>query len=216
MVSRGHFELLTNSCSTELSESREASDHRRSEEAELRPLSAAESREWVVSRDHTLLMQMDEQQKLQGVARAARERLDERLRLGDKRLLPAGPAYLCKQLLQKIVHTTETVIPNGQRSMRVLKHQGGRLQRQGGGGIRGMEVQERRMEEEIPVVASQCGGDAIVLGECSICLESFEGYSSTRLACQHRFHTQCVTVWLRKRNSCPCCRAPQLLSTSSP
>ena len=209
----------SSSCTTKLSESHEASDHRRSEEAELRPVSAAERRERVVARRNTLLMQMEEQQKLQGVARAARERLDERLRLGANRSLPAVPAYLCKQLLHNIPHTTETITPSGQRTRRVSKHQGGRLRSQGGGGIRGKEeVQERRTEEEeIPEVASQCSGDAIALGECSICLEGFgEVHSSMRLPCQHRFHTHCVTLWLRKRNSCPYCRAPQLLSTSSP
>ena len=200
-----------------LSEGHEASDHRRAEEAELRPLSAAEKREWVVARRHALLLQVEEQHKLQGVARAARERLDERLRLGTSRSLSAGPAYLCKQFPHRIPHSSESVISSGQRTRRPSEHQGGSLRGRRGGDSRSSEqVHEVGTEEDPPVAALQCGGDATAAGECSICLEGFaEGHMSMRLACQHRFHTDCVTPWLRRRNSCPYCRAPHLLHTPS-
>jgi len=48
--------------------------------------------------------------------------------------------------------------------------------------------------------------------ECSICLEDFEGdqlvVSTER--CQHIFHAECIIEWLRRHDTCPCCRAPMV------
>lgn len=44
-------------------------------------------------------------------------------------------------------------------------------------------------------------------GECVICKEEMrEGRDVCQLPCQHLFHWICVLPWLRKRNTCPCCR----------
>lgn len=45
---------------------------------------------------------------------------------------------------------------------------------------------------------------------CSICLENLgkNDGASIELPCTHRFHEQCITPWLWKQNTCPCCRAP--------
>lgn len=44
-------------------------------------------------------------------------------------------------------------------------------------------------------------------GECVICKEEMrEGRDVCQLPCQHTFHWTCVLPWLRKRNTCPCCR----------
>jgi len=44
-------------------------------------------------------------------------------------------------------------------------------------------------------------------GECVICKEEMrEGRDVCQLPCHHMFHWMCVLPWLRKRNTCPCCR----------
>ncbi|EXB58572.1 E3 ubiquitin-protein ligase RING1-like protein [Morus notabilis] len=43
--------------------------------------------------------------------------------------------------------------------------------------------------------------------ECVICREEMrEGRDVCGLPCQHKFHWRCVLPWLRRRNTCPCCR----------
>ncbi|XP_043722028.1 E3 ubiquitin-protein ligase SGR9, amyloplastic-like [Telopea speciosissima] len=47
-----------------------------------------------------------------------------------------------------------------------------------------------------------CGGV-----ECVICREEIrEGREMCGLPCEHLFHWMCVVPWLKKRNTCPCCR----------
>lgn len=44
-------------------------------------------------------------------------------------------------------------------------------------------------------------------GECAICKEEMkEGRDVCELPCQHLFHWMCILPWLRKTNTCPCCR----------
>jgi len=38
---------------------------------------------------------------------------------------------------------------------------------------------------------------------CAICLE--EG-PLAELYCGHRYHPQCIRIWLQKQTLCPCCR----------
>lgn len=43
---------------------------------------------------------------------------------------------------------------------------------------------------------------------CSICLEHFHKEEvSQQLVCQHKFHNDCITFWLTKHGTCPCCRS---------
>ncbi|GKV05727.1 hypothetical protein SLEP1_g17701 [Rubroshorea leprosula] len=43
--------------------------------------------------------------------------------------------------------------------------------------------------------------------ECVICKEEMrEGRDACELPCQHLFHWICILPWLKKRNTCPCCR----------
>lgn len=43
--------------------------------------------------------------------------------------------------------------------------------------------------------------------ECVICKEEMrEGRDVCELPCEHLFHWICILQWLRKRNTCPCCR----------
>lgn len=44
--------------------------------------------------------------------------------------------------------------------------------------------------------------------ECSICMDSVNiGDEVTFLPCNHWFHGQCVTAWLKEHDTCPHCRA---------
>ncbi|PNP73640.1 hypothetical protein FNYG_13022 [Fusarium nygamai] len=43
--------------------------------------------------------------------------------------------------------------------------------------------------------------------ECTICInEMKEGDMVTFLPCNHWFHKECVTLWLKEHNTCPICR----------
>eukprot|EP00252_Welwitschia_mirabilis_P004575 TRINITY_DN14890_c0_g1_i2.p1 TRINITY_DN14890_c0_g1~~TRINITY_DN14890_c0_g1_i2.p1 ORF type:complete len:285 (-),score=39.61 TRINITY_DN14890_c0_g1_i2:318-1172(-) len=72
-------------------------------------------------------------------------------------------------------------------------------------------------EEFIPKLQSESKGyrdddSSLEQEDCSICLESFlAGEQLTRLKCQHRFHSICLTTWLRICGDCPYCRANALL-----
>lgn len=42
---------------------------------------------------------------------------------------------------------------------------------------------------------------------CIICTDEYEDETFvTRLKCNHHFHTDCITKWNQKQNSCPLCR----------
>ena len=43
---------------------------------------------------------------------------------------------------------------------------------------------------------------------CSICLEELKIYPTTKLNCNHFFHTNCINLWKEKKNICPICRNP--------
>jgi len=47
--------------------------------------------------------------------------------------------------------------------------------------------------------------DNIELTECSICLENIEE-NIYCTPCNHKFHSNCITIWLEKSTKCPCCR----------
>ncbi|XP_022766165.1 E3 ubiquitin-protein ligase SGR9, amyloplastic-like [Durio zibethinus] len=54
----------------------------------------------------------------------------------------------------------------------------------------------------LPAVEVKGGGV-----ECVICKEEMkEGRDVCQLPCQHLFHWMCILRWLKKRNTCPCCR----------
>lgn len=51
-------------------------------------------------------------------------------------------------------------------------------------------------------VATLPRGDEI----CVICLDDVEvGHRVRVLPCGHLYHSQCIRMWLRRKNSCPCC-----------
>lgn len=49
--------------------------------------------------------------------------------------------------------------------------------------------------------------DGVVSVECAICKDEMpKGRDVCELPCQHLFHWACLLPWLKKRNTCPCCR----------
>ncbi|PCD21432.1 hypothetical protein AU210_016395 [Fusarium oxysporum f. sp. radicis-cucumerinum] len=45
--------------------------------------------------------------------------------------------------------------------------------------------------------------------DCTICIDEMkEGKMVVFLPCNHWFHEECVTLWLKEHNTCPICRAP--------
>ncbi|KAG4277057.1 hypothetical protein FPRO04_14211 [Fusarium proliferatum] len=44
---------------------------------------------------------------------------------------------------------------------------------------------------------------------CTICIDEMkEGNMATFLPCNHWYHEECVTLWLKEHNTCPICRTP--------
>ena len=42
---------------------------------------------------------------------------------------------------------------------------------------------------------------------CTICIEDFEvGDRIVNLPCAHKFHTKCISPWLKKSTECPNCK----------
>ena len=54
--------------------------------------------------------------------------------------------------------------------------------------------------------------DNIVLENCLICMENYKMNEYKRILpdCKHYFHKKCIDKWLKKKSSCPICRAELL------
>nr|XP_043625066.1 probable E3 ubiquitin-protein ligase RHY1A [Erigeron canadensis] len=51
--------------------------------------------------------------------------------------------------------------------------------------------------------------------ECAVCLDKFKvGDKLERLPCAHRFHSVCLLPWLESNAHCPCCRMSVLMGSS--
>lgn len=51
------------------------------------------------------------------------------------------------------------------------------------------------------------GNDNLLLDECSICLDKYEiNDKIISLNCNHKFHKNCLKLWISKNNTCPQCR----------
>ncbi|KAJ4850918.1 hypothetical protein Tsubulata_030325 [Turnera subulata] len=59
----------------------------------------------------------------------------------------------------------------------------------------------------LPTVEVEAGGGGGRDHCCAICKEEMRvGRDVCELPCEHLFHWMCILPWLRKRNTCPCCR----------
>ncbi|KAL9265476.1 putative E3 ubiquitin-protein ligase RHY1A [Drosera capensis] len=120
-------------------------------------------------------------EKLEPVAREAKERLDERLRTPRKPDIRRNNSDLSEERM--IIRDLHTEVFGSKTS-------GG----DGGGGSRRFWAKFgwKPWEQE----------------ECAVCLEQFKvGENLVNLSCAHKFHSRCLVPWLIGNNShCPCCR----------
>ncbi|KAI3781980.1 hypothetical protein L2E82_12009 [Cichorium intybus] len=132
--------------------------------------------------------QSDEDEKLGGAAKEAKERLDGRLRghlnkeiRSRERLSSVGRRS-----------TTSMVVENLQIEVFGLKKSG--LKRLN---WRKMGLNWKSSNQE----------------ECAICLDHFKTSEKViHLPCTHRFHSDCVLPWLETNTHCPCCRTTVIAS----
>ena len=68
-------------------------------------------------------------------------------------------------------------------------------------------------EDEFSNATDDC--DAVVAGECSICLEQNEEAYCMIKSCSHSFHKKCLNKWYSTNNSCPYCRT-QIVNKEKP
>ncbi|KAH7513056.1 hypothetical protein FEM48_Zijuj12G0155800 [Ziziphus jujuba var. spinosa] len=74
----------------------------------------------------------------------------------------------------------------------------------GGGGKGGKEV-PASVTAVVALPSVEVSGDGVI--ECAVCKEEMKkGRDVCELPCQHLFHWMCILPWLRKKNTCPCCR----------
>lgn len=73
-----------------------------------------------------------------------------------------------------------------------------------GGGKGGKEV-PASVTAVVALPSVEVSGDGVI--ECAVCKEEMKkGRDVCELPCQHLFHWMCILPWLRKKNTCPCCR----------
>ncbi|KAK2966907.1 hypothetical protein RJ640_027027 [Escallonia rubra] len=119
-------------------------------------------------------------ERLGGVAREAKERLDERLRAPLK---------------------SETKRTNSQEKLRVMEDRPMVL------ADLHTEVFGSKKSGSKRFNWAKLGWKASDQVECAVCLDQFtEGESLVHLPCAHRFHSKCLVPWLENNSHCPCCR----------
>ncbi|KAL3566922.1 hypothetical protein D5086_032337 [Populus alba] len=123
-----------------------------------------------------------EDEKLGGVAREAKERLDERLRLQKK----------------KKAETTRHKSTGNLRDVDGRSMVLGELQ---------MEVYGAKRSGSRRFNWAKLSWKAADQDECTICLDRFKsGETLVHLPCAHRYHPRCLVPWLENNGHCPCCR----------
>ncbi|CAN4121635.1 unnamed protein product [Withania somnifera] len=78
-----------------------------------------------------------------------------------------------------------------------------------GYGIRGKDRLEvaTSMAVVVALPSVEVSDDDDKRKECVICKEEMlKGRDVCKLPCHHTFHWICILPWLKKRNTCPCCR----------
>ncbi|XP_057968337.1 probable E3 ubiquitin-protein ligase RHY1A [Malania oleifera] len=154
------------------------------------------------SSPRSALYQAYQDEKLGGVAREAKERLDERLRTGRK-------SETSSSSRRQICRPEKSREAGGDGSGRVMGElqqlqTGVYGQKKSGGGSGG----SKRFSW------AKLGWKAAEQEECAVCLERFRpGDTLVHPPCAHRFHCKCLAPWLETNSHCPCCRMEILLQT---
>uniref|UniRef100_A0A7N0RG66 RING-type E3 ubiquitin transferase n=1 Tax=Kalanchoe fedtschenkoi TaxID=63787 RepID=A0A7N0RG66_KALFE len=134
----------------------------------------------------------DDDEMLGGVAREAKERLDEKLRNQRKLILAESIAS------RNTTKGSRGVVAEGQGAINVA--QSGQasvgLKRSGSKRLMGLagwtKLRWKASEQE----------------ECAICLDRLNSdqVALATLPCAHRFHSKCLVPWIESNAHCPCCR----------
>ncbi|KAI3524361.1 hypothetical protein L1887_03015 [Cichorium endivia] len=136
---------------------------------------------------------LDEDGKLGGVARKAKERLDGKLRSHWKSEINSQERCRGASLLGEIgKKPSATCMVMGDLQMEVfgLKRSGSKRFNWGKLGLNWKSSDQE---------------------ECAVCLGKFKfGEKLTRIPCAHRFHSMCLLPWLESHAHCPCCRTSVL------
>ncbi|KAL8234967.1 hypothetical protein R6Q59_021067 [Mikania micrantha] len=145
----------------------------------------------------SVINQSDEDGKLGGVARKAKERLDVRLRSHWKPEINSQERSRGASLVEEIERKPRSSMVVGDLQMEVfgLKKSGSKKSNWGKMGL----------------IWKSSDQD-----ECVVCLEKFkDGEKLGRLPCAHRFHSVCLLPWLESHAQCPCCRMSVLVGWQS-
>lgn len=70
----------------------------------------------------------------------------------------------------------------------------------GGTSVARVETRVPRVEPRVLVFKEVESNDT-----CSICLVDFKS-DAVSLECNHVFHIECITEWIKSRRNCPVCR----------
>ncbi|KAI3714938.1 hypothetical protein L6452_21900 [Arctium lappa] len=137
----------------------------------------------------SMVSQSDEDGKLGGVARKAKERLEGRLRGHWKSETNSQERLRGANLVQEIGRkptTSSMVVGDLQMEVFGLKKSGSKRFNWGKMGLNWKSLDQ---------------------DECVVCLDKFKvGEKLARLPCAHRFHSMCLLPWLESHAHCPCCR----------
>lgn len=134
----------------------------------------------------------EEDEKLGGLAREAKERLDERLRAQIKK--SSGIIRRHDNSNRDSSRTTcdgRSELASGDQPIRGQVAAG--LNRSGSKRFMSWSklINWKDTEQE----------------DCAVCLERFKkGETLMHLPCAHRFHSGCLVPWLESNSHCPCCR----------
>ncbi|XP_042479477.1 probable E3 ubiquitin-protein ligase RHY1A [Macadamia integrifolia] len=129
-------------------------------------------------------------EKLGGVAREAKERLDERLRAQKK-------PEIKRQSRKEMIGICE----NGGKSSGTVVL--GDFPTE----VFGSKKTTTSYNSKRFISWAKLGWRVSDHDECAVCLERFkDGETLLHLLCAHRFHSRCLAPWLENSSHCPCCR----------
>nr|GEY13971.1 probable E3 ubiquitin-protein ligase RHY1A [Tanacetum cinerariifolium] len=136
----------------------------------------------------SMVNQLDQDEKLEGVAREAKERLDGKLRSHWQLDINSQEISRSASLVEENGRKPSTSIVGGDLQMEVYD-----MKKSGSKGFNWCKMGMNWKSSD--------------QYECVVCLEKFKiGDKLTRLPCAHRFHFKCMVPWLKNRTICPCCR----------